>query len=170
MPDFDVVELEPPANPDVGEEAPDFTRPLVSREFWADRSLTSLLEDDERVVVVFTPMIGSFVCQYVWDELAERGWDERGVRIVGVTASTPYSISGFLEERDLPFEIVADPANGVAEKYGIAHDLDDMAGIAEPRLAFFTIDSDRRVEAAWVATEWPEFPDYDDLEAMLGLE
>ncbi|MFP8955564.1 redoxin domain-containing protein [Natrialbaceae archaeon A-CW3] len=170
MPDFDVIELEAPANPDVGETAPDFTRPLVTQEFWADRSLSSLLEDDERVVLVFTPMVGSFVCQYVWDELAERGWDKRKTRIVGVTASTPYSISGFLEERDLSFEIIADPANEIAETYGIAHDLDGMTGISEPRLAFFAIDSDRRVEAAWVATEWPEFPEYDHLEATLELE
>ena len=31
MPDFDVIELEAPANPDVGETAPDFTRPLVTQ-------------------------------------------------------------------------------------------------------------------------------------------
>jgi len=29
------------------------------------------------------------------------------------------------------------------------------------------LDDDLTVEYAWVATEWPDFPDYDDVEAQL---
>lgn len=165
MPDFDVVELGPTEHPQPGEEAPEFTRPLVTDEFWEDRSLA---EFDGRVVLVFTPMIGSFVAEYVWNELRDRGWDDYDVTVLGVSASTPYAHSRFLDEQELPFALFADPANGVAADYGIVHDLDGMAGITEPRLAFFAL-TDGRVEAAWVATEWPEFPDYDELEETLGL-
>ncbi|MFC4540741.1 redoxin domain-containing protein [Halosolutus amylolyticus] len=168
MPEFDVVDLGPADGPDPGDDAPDFTRPLVTDQFWQDRTLSDLTSEG-RTILVFTPMIGSFVGKYVYDELADRGWDERDERVVGVTASTPYGISRFLDENDAPFEIFADPANAVAESYGIAHDLDGMAGISEPRPAFVAIDADGTVEAAWVATEWPEFPDYDDLEAQLEL-
>jgi peroxiredoxin len=42
-----------------------------------------------------------------------------------------------------------------------------MAGISEPRPAAFVIDGDRTVEYAWVAREWPDFPDYDELEAAI---
>ncbi|WP_254766238.1 redoxin domain-containing protein [Salinilacihabitans rarus] len=168
MPEFDVVDLGPADAPEPGAEAPDFTRPLVTDEFWEDRSLAALT-DDGRTILVFTPMIGSFVGKYVWDELVERGWDDRDATVVGVTASTPYAVSQFLDENEYPVAIFADPANGVADAYGIAHDLDGMAGVAEPRLAFVAVDEERTVEDVWVATEWPEFPDYDDMEERLGL-
>ncbi|MDJ1432820.1 redoxin domain-containing protein [Halostagnicola sp. A-GB9-2] len=168
MPDFDVVELGPTDHPEAGDEAPDFTRPLVNDEFWEDRSLSELT-DEGRVILIFTPMIASYAAKYVWDELTERGWNEGDARIVGVSASTPYAHSSVIADNDYPFELFADPANGVAERYGIAHDLDGMAGVSEPRTAFFAIDSDGVVEASWVATEWPEFPEYDDLEEQLDL-
>lgn len=168
MPEFDVVELGATDHLEPGESAPEFTRPLVTAEFWEDRSLAELI--DGRTVLVFTPMVGSFVAKYVWDELAERGWLEREDRVVGVAASTPYGISRFLDENDLSAGIFADPANDVAAEYGIVHDLDGMTGIGESRLAFVALDADRTVESIWVAEEWPEFPDYDELEAELGLD
>ncbi|WP_254521740.1 redoxin domain-containing protein [Natrinema caseinilyticum] len=170
MLDFEVVELGPTDHPEPGDEAPEFTRPLVTAEFWEDRTLSDLVRDtDGRTILVFTPMTGSFLAKYVWDELADRNWDERSARIVGVTASTPYGIKRFLADNDYPFQFVSDPGNGVAAAYDVAHDLDGMTGISEPRIAFFALDSDRTVQSAWVATDWPEFPDYDDLESDLGL-
>jgi peroxiredoxin len=38
-----------------------------------------------------------------------------------------------------------------------------MNGIDEPRPAAFVIDTDRTVQYAWVAEEWPAFPPYDEL-------
>ncbi|AHG00675.1 peroxiredoxin [Halostagnicola larsenii XH-48] len=168
MPDFDVVELGPTDHPEAGDDAPEFTRPLVNDEFWEDRSLSDLTGED-RVILVFTPMIGSYAAKYIWDELTERGWHERDVRVVGVSASSPYEHSSVIGVNEYPFDLFADPANGVAEAYGIAHNLDGMAGVSEPRPAFFAIGTDGVVEASWVATEWPEFPEYDDLEETLGL-
>ncbi|WP_440766524.1 redoxin domain-containing protein [Natronorubrum sp. DTA7] len=170
MPDFEVVDLGPTDHLEPGDEAPDISRPLVTDEFWEDRRLSSLAGEGGRTIVVFTPMIGSFVAKYVWDELDERDWADRADRVVGVTASTPYGISQFLDENGLPVGIFADPANDIADAYGIAHELDGMDGISEPRLAFFALEPDLTVDAAWVATEWPEFPEYDDLEERLGLE
>jgi glutaredoxin-dependent peroxiredoxin len=167
MVDFDVVDLGPAEHVEAGETAPGFTRPLVTDEFWEDRSLSELATG--RTILVFTPMIGSFVAKYVWDELDERGWLDGESRIVGVTASTPYEVSRFLDENGMRSEVFADPANGVAESYGLAHDLDGMSGISEPRLAFLALDADLTVEDVWVAREWPEFPDYDDLEDRFGF-
>ncbi|WP_265109395.1 redoxin domain-containing protein [Halosolutus halophilus] len=168
MPDFDVVDLGPADGLDPGDVAPDFTRPLVTDEFWQDRTLSDLASEG-RTILVFTPMVGSFLAKYVWDELDERGWDELDERVVGISAATPYGISRFLDENEYPFSLFSDPGNEVAKSYGIAHDLDGMTGISEPRPAFVALDADRTVEAAWVATEWPDFPDYDDLEERLGL-
>ncbi|WP_226007919.1 redoxin domain-containing protein [Natrinema salinisoli] len=171
MMDFEVVELGPTDHPEPGEEAPEFTRPLVTDEFWEDRTLSELVgESDGTTVLVFTPMTGSFLAKYIWDELTERNWDERAGRVVGVTASTPYGIKRFLGDNDYPFAFFADPSNRVAESYGIEHELDGMTGISEPRAAFFALDDAGTIEGAWVATNWPHFPDYDELETELGLE
>ncbi|QLK24535.1 peroxiredoxin family protein [Natrinema zhouii] len=171
MPDFEVVELGPADHPEPGEEAPEFTRPLVTDEFWEDRTLSDLVgEGDGRTILVFTPMTGSFVAKYVWDEIAERDWDERAGQVVGVTASTPYGVKRFLGDNDYPYTFFSDPGNEVAASYGIDHNLDGMTGVSEPRVAFFALDADRTVEGAWVATDWPDFPDYDALEDELGLE
>ena len=180
MPEFDVVDLGPTDHVAEGETAPDFTRPLVSDEFWEDRALSTL--DGERVVLVFTTMVGAFPAKYVMTELQDRGVgvDDEGevvdadgtdgldATVVAVSISSPYEISPFLDDQQLPYGVFSDPTNEVADTYGVVHDLDGMAGITEPRPAVFVLDADRTVEYAWVATEWPEMPDYDELEAALS--
>jgi peroxiredoxin len=42
-----------------------------------------------------------------------------------------------------------------------------MAGIEEPRPAVYVLDEERVVQYAWVAETWPDFPDYDAVEAAL---
>ncbi|PSQ36483.1 peroxiredoxin [Halobacteriales archaeon QS_9_70_65] len=164
--DFDVVELGPADAPPVGETAPDFTRPLVDDEYWEDVALSELT-DDGPVVLVFHTMDGDFPATYIWQAIRDRGWDDYDAEVVGLSVSTPYEHSRFLEEWDIAFRLFSDPQNGVAEAYGVVHDLDGMAGVAEPRPAVFVVDGDRTVREAWVSTEWPEFPPYDDLEAAI---
>ncbi len=165
--EFDVVELETAEHPEIGEKAPDFTRPLVSDEYWEDASLSELT-DSGPIVLVFHTMDGDFPATYIWKEIRDRGWDEHGAEIVGLSISTPYEHARFLEEWGLEsFRLFSDPQNGVAERYGISHDLDGMSGLAEPRPAVFVMDEDRTIQNGWVATEWPEFPPYDDIEAAI---
>ena len=160
---FDVVDLGSADHPEIGEQAPDFTRPLVNDEYWEDASLSDLT-DEGPVVLVFHTMDGDFPATYIWQEIDDRGWDEYA-QVVGLSISSPYEHSRFLEEWDLEdYRLFSDPSNEVAEAYGIAHDLDGMAGIAEPRPAVFVIDEDRAIQTGWVATDWPEFPPYDELE------
>ena len=166
MVEFDVVDLGPADHLEPGAQAPEFTRPLVTDEYWEDRSLSELAADGP-LLLVFTPMIGSFLAQYTWDELRDRGWDERETTVVGVSISTPYDLARFIHERDLPFAFVSDPTNEVAEAYGVVHDLDGMAGVTEPRVAAFLVDETPAVEAAWMTREWPAFLEYDDLESAL---
>lgn len=165
--DFDVVDLGSTDHPDAGDDAPDFTRPLVNDEFWEDVSLSELSETGP-VVLVFHPMDGDFPANYIWAEIRDRNWDELPVEVVGLSISSPYEHSRFLDEWNVTqFRLFSDPQNGVAERYGIVHDLDGMAGIEEPRPAVFVIDETRRIRYAWVATEWPEFPPYDDIEGAI---
>ncbi|PSP54705.1 peroxiredoxin [Halobacteriales archaeon QS_1_67_19] len=167
MPEFDVVELPEADHVEVGETAPDFTGPLVDDEYWEDAALSDLTEDGA-VLLVFYTMDGAFPATYIWNEIRDRAWDDdHDVTVVGLSISDPYAHKQLVEERGMDYRLFSDPQNRVAEQYGISHDLDGMAGVSEPRPAVFLLDEDRTVEYAWVAEEWPEFPDYDDIEAAL---
>ncbi len=164
---FDVVEFDPTDHVGEGDVAPDFERPLVNHEEWADATLAEVCADGG-AVLVFHPMDGDFPATYVWQEIRDRGWvDDLAPRVVGLSISTPYEHAAFLREwRGFErFELFADPANGVAELFGIVHDLDGMAGVAEPRPAVYVLEPDRTVAYAWVAEAWPAFPPYDEIEA-----
>jgi len=166
--EFDVVDLPPTDHVAEGEEAPDFTRPLVNDEYWEDASLSELAAEGP-VVVVFHPMDGDFPATYIWQELEERRWDdEYDVRVVGLSISSPYEHSRFIDDRGGDHELFSDPANGVAERYGIVNDLDGMAGVEEPRPAVYVVDEEMTVQYAWVADQWPAFPDYEDVEDALA--
>jgi peroxiredoxin len=164
--DFDVVDMGPADHVAEGEQAPDFERPLVTAEYWEDRRLSELTAEGP-VVLVFYTMDGAFPATYIWNELRDRGFDEFDARTVGISISTPYEHKRLIEDREMAFDLFSDPTNEVAEQFGIVNDLDGMAGIEEPRPAAFVIDEERIVQYAWVAREWPDFPDYDELEAAV---
>ena len=164
---FEVVDLPPTDHPEVGDQAPDFERPLVGPEYWEDTALSDLTAEGP-VALFFHPMDGAFPATYVWNEIRGRGWTEReDVRVVGLSISTPYEHADLLESRNVDARLFSDPANGVAEEYGIAYDLDGMVGITEHRPAVFLVDEDQTVEYAWVASTWPDFPDYDEVAAAI---
>lgn len=166
---FDVVHLGPADHPQAGERAPDFTRPLVTDEYWEDVALADLAaQGAEPTVLVFHPMAGSFPATYAWQEITARDW-AADATVVGLSIASPYAHKRLIGGRDLgeDYALFSDPGNGVAERYGISHDLDGMAGISEPRPAAFVLGGDRTIEYAWVAREWPAFPDYDEIEAAI---
>lgn len=166
--DFDVVSLPATDHPEVGDTAPDFSRPLVNREFWKDVTLATLA-DDQPVLLVFHPMDWSPTAINLWSELQDRGWAEAfDVSVVGVSISTPYDHKRFLNEQDLNCELFSDPTNEVAEAYDITHDLSGMDGISEPRPAVFLLDTNRTVKYVWVTEKWPNYPEYDAIEEVLA--
>ncbi|MFC4450592.1 redoxin domain-containing protein [Halorussus aquaticus] len=184
MPDFDVVSLPDTDHVAEGDTAPDFTRPLVNDEYWEDAALSDLT-DEGPVLLVFFTMDGAFPATYMWNEIRDRAWgseaqraseeasgetaneEDRDLTVVGLSISDPYAHKQLVEERGVEYRLFSDPQNGVAEEYGIVNDLDGMAGVSEPRPAVFLLDGDRTVEYAWVAEEWPDFPDYDEVEAAI---
>ena len=165
MVDFEVVSLPETDHVDVGEVAPDFTRPLVTGEYWEDVSLADLTEEGP-VCLVFYPMDGAFPATYIWNEIRDRAWGD-SLTVVGVSISTPYEHKTFIHERGMDYRLFSDPADGVAREYGIPNPLDGMTGVEEPRPAVFLLDDDRTVTYAWVASEWPDFPDYDAVEEAI---
>ncbi|SDJ41556.1 Peroxiredoxin [Halovenus aranensis] len=170
--DFDVVDLPATDHPTVGEEAPDFTRPLVNEEYWEDTSLSALL-DSGPVLLVFHSMDGAFPATYLWNELRDRRFDDYELTVVGLSISSPYEHKSFIDEQgieDTGFRLFSDPSNEVARSYDIEYSLDGMEGISEPRPAVFLIDAGGTIGYTWVAEEWPAFPDYDDLEDAVETE
>lgn len=150
-----------------GDTAPAFTRPLVNDEYWSDASLSELTAADDAVVLVFYPMNGGGKSIYTWTEIQDRAWHEYAT-VVGVNIGTPFDHKRFLRDRGMTnYALFSDPTNQVAEMYGVVHELDGMIGVTEPRPAMFVIDNDRTVEYAWVASEWPENPPYDDVETAV---
>jgi peroxiredoxin len=170
MVDFDVVDLPETDYVAEGDTAPDFTRPLVNEEYWEDAALSDLTAEGP-VLLVFHTMDGAFPSTYIWNEVRDRAWDDdRDLAIVGLSISSPYEHKTLIEEREMDYRLFSDPANDVAEQYDIVNDLDGMAGISEPRPAVYLLDEGRTIEYAWVASEWPDFPDYDEVEdAISGL-
>ena len=166
MPDFDVVDLPAAESPEVGETAPDFTRPLVDDELWEDVALSDLYADGP-LLLVFHPMDGAFPATYIWNEVRDRGWEDR-IEVVGCSVSSPYEHKTFIEERGIDSRLFSDPSAAVAELYGIDHSLDGMEGVTEPRPAVFLVDAEGTIQYAWVADEWPAFPNYDEVEAAIA--
>ncbi|MFB6084822.1 MAG: redoxin domain-containing protein [Halorientalis sp.] len=168
--DFEVVDLPPADHPAEGEQAPDFERPLVDDEYWEDRALSELTAEGP-VLLLFHTMNGAFPTTYMWNEVRDREWGQGDdLTVVGLSISTPYEHKTTIAERgieDTDYRLFSDPQNGVAEQYGVSHDLDGMAGVSEPRPAAFLLDSERVIQYAWVADTWPQFPDYDEIEAAI---
>ena len=167
-----VVEFDLPAfpasDPPVeGDRAPDFTRPLVRKEYWDDVAFSEFAADAGAALLVFYPLNWGGKSMYWWKEIEKRGWGGDGVGVVGVGISQPFDHQRFIESRDLPYPLYSDPGNGVAQRYDVVHDLGGMAGIAEPRPSVFLVDENLTVEYVWVADVWPESPPYDAIEAEL---
>ncbi len=158
MVDFDVVELPAIDHLDVGETAPDFTRPLVGAEYWEDRALSEVINGP--TLLAFHPMDGAFQTTYLYNEIDDRDWVD-GVDVLGVSISSPYEHRDLLADRGAGVRVFSDPSAEVIREYGVDHDIDGMAGITESRPGLFLLDADLTVRYAWVATEHPEFPDYD---------
>jgi peroxiredoxin len=165
MVDFEVTDLPETDHVAAGDEAPDFIRPLVGAEYWEDAALSDLTAEGP-LLLVFHPMDGSFPATYVWNELRNREIPEQ-VATAGCSISTPYEHRDLLSKRGVDVRLFSDPNAGVAAAYGVEHDLDGMAGVTEHRLATYLIDGDRTVQYAWVASQQPDFPDYDALAAAV---
>jgi peroxiredoxin len=164
--EFEITDLPASDHPEVGEVAPDFTRPLVGPEYWEDASLSDVAAEGP-TLLVFHPMDGAFPTTYIYNAVDDHGFAEE-IQVVGVSVSTPYEHKDLLEARGEDVRLFSDPDAGVAAAYDVANDLDGMAGVTEHRPAVFVLDTDRTVQYAWVADEWPAFPDYEEVAAAVA--
>lgn len=170
MSDFDVINLPPSSHPEASDQAPDFTRPLVTGEFWEDVTLSALVEDGP-VVLVFYPMDGTGKAKYTWTEIRDRGWGigDDTPTVVGLSISTPYEHEALIDRHELPYGLFSDPGNEIARRYDVTHDHDGMAGLVGARPAVFVIDESLTVQYAWATDQWPDLPPFDAVEEAIEL-
>jgi peroxiredoxin len=127
---------QPPAAPDPGAPAPDFTLPDSSNQPVSLRDYRG-----RPVVLVFYPADFSPVCG---DQLALYNeilplFDEHEAQILAVSVDNVWSHRAFSDQRGLRFPLLSDfqPKGAVARRYGVC---DGQRGVA--RRALFLVDGE----------------------------
>jgi peroxiredoxin len=149
---------------EVGEKAPDFTLPADS---WENTVSLESVRREGPVVLFFYPGDWSSVCTDQMSQLqAEmRRFEEKGVKVLAISADSPWSHRAFAEERGIRFPLLSDFNKDVISDYGVRHE----AGFAER--AYFVIDRDGVVRARQIEATPKDQPEVDavlqDLEKIL---
>lgn len=143
---------------DVGDKAPGFTLPA---DAW-DKKVS--LEDVTRegpVALFFYPGDWSSTCTDQMSKLQAQmsKFEERGARMLAVSADSPWSHRAFAEDRGIEFPLLSDFDKQVIEDYGVKH----AAGF--PERAYFIIDRDGVIRAKKVEDSPSDQP---EVEAVLA--
>ena len=130
---------------DAGSPAPDFK---LRDQDGADVSLGDL--KGQTVVLVFYPLDFSPVCTdqlSIYQELVQ-DFDQRGVKLYGVSVDSPFAHKAFQERLNLTIPLLADfePKGAVARAYGVYRDQD---GTAER--ALFVLDTGGVIRWSYVS-------------------
>ena len=145
-----------------GEQAPDFTAPLVDDET-GEFTLSKRLEEKAPVVLAFFPGPFTEVCTNEMVAFRDRldAFEEVGATVYGVHTDTPASLGAFREEYDLGFGLISDTAEEIVEAYGVRRDFEEFALYGVPDRAVFVVDGDGEVTYAWVANDPANEPAYE---------
>ena len=149
---------------EVGDRAPNFTLPSKS---W-DESVA--LEDYTRegpVVLFFYPGDWSSVCTDQMGHLQEQidRFEEKGAKVLAISADTPWSHRAFAEDRGIEFPLLSDFDRGVIRAYGVEHE------VGFPERAYFAVDGQGVIRAKKVESTPKDQPEIEkvlrDLEKAL---
>ena len=142
---------------EVGDKAPEFSLPT---DAWDNEVSLAVARREGPVVLFFYPGDWSRVCT---DQMAQvqkeiGRFQEKGAKVLGISADSPWSHRAWAEERGIGFPLLADFNKEVIEQYGVRNE----AGFAER--SYFVIDRDGVVRAKRVE-ESPR--DQPEVEAVL---
>lgn len=135
--------------PQVGEMAPEFTAEVVGAGYGEGEMLSLSALRGGKVLLFFyprdlTPGCTTQACALRdgWDDLAGR------VTVLGVSVDDAASHRKFIEKKDLPFGLLADPEKRIVEAYGVWVEK-SMYGrrFLGTERSSFLIDEDGRIEA-----------------------
>jgi len=147
----------------VGEDAPDFTVPLVDDDI-APFTLSEHLAEAP-VVLAFVPGaftdVGPTEMGHIQDDLA--AFDDVGATVYGVSVDTPFSLEEFREQEGLDFGLLSDHDKTVVAAYDLAIDFEDYGYYGLADRAVVVVDGDGVVRYRWVADDPGQLPDLDEV-------
>ena len=110
---------------EVGSKAPEFTLKDYNHQ---QVSLASFA-GESAVLLVFYPFAFSGICQGELCQLRDEFGDYEGVRVLGVSVDTPYSLKVWAEQQNYQFPLLSDfwPHGAVASAYGVFNEAAGMA-------------------------------------------
>jgi peroxiredoxin len=145
----------------VGDDAPDFSAPLVGAETEPFRF--SNRRGAGPVVFAFFPAALSTICTEemctLRDELS--AFSALNPRVFGISTDLPYALSRFRAEHDLGFDLVSDNDGAIINAYDIVDEWEHISLTEVAQRAVFVIDSEGTGRYAWRADDPGEEPDYD---------
>lgn len=149
---------------EVGDTAPQIEAPLANGDI--ERFSLSEATDDGPVVLAFFPGAFTSVCQSEMTTFRDRldTFSDIGVRVVGVSRDSPFSLNEFREQNDITFGLVSDLNGEIVDSYGVAMDFDDIGVRDIAKRAVFVVDESGTVTYAWVSDDPGVEPDYDEVE------
>jgi peroxiredoxin len=153
----------------VGDEAPDFTLPLVTPEGESDPVALSDLLEDGAVLLAFYTNDFSPDCITEWCSFRDYSWfaaDER-LKVVGISKSGVGTHRRFIDYLNLQFPLFSDGDLSVADAFGVSYRTFGL--VRRPRRSCFLIDTEGRIRYRWLA-EHPLDPtrDVPNLEEVHG--
>jgi len=141
----------------VGDRAPDFT--LTS--FNGEKVTLSEYRGKKNVVLAFFPFAFSGTCsaQMPSYEAELDRFNTYDTQVIGVSADARHALNAWAKQYQMTFPLLSDfyPHAGVAQKYGVMHEL------GMPERALFVIDKEGKIR--WIHVHRPigEAPDNEEL-------
>jgi peroxiredoxin len=128
---------------EVGSKAPEFTL----KDYNNEKVSLSSVYAEKPVLLVFYPFAFSGICTGELCQLRDDISSFEGVRVLGVSVDTPYSLKVWAEQEGYQFPLLSDfwPHGAVAQEYGV---FNDKAGMANR--GTFLIDGEGMVRFAEV--------------------
>ena len=148
----------------VGDQAPDFTAPLVGDDDTVATTLSDHLGSGP-VVLAFFPAAFSSTCTAelctFCDDLAQ--FEGVGATVFGVSTDTAYALERFRAAEGLTFDLLGDNDGSIIAAYDIVDDESfagkGMTGVATRSV--FVIDSAGTIQYVWIADNPGQEPDYE---------
>jgi len=144
----------------VGEDAPQFSAPLVRPDGSDDDVALEELLSDSAVLLCFYTNDFSPDCVSEWCEFRDFGWFSANddVRVVGVSKSRVRTHHEFIKRLDLNFPLYSDTDLDIAAAYGVRYRAFRL--FPRARRSCFLIDTDGVVRYKWIS-EHPLDPSRD---------
>lgn len=135
----------------VGDDAPEFSAPLVTANGEvSERELSSLLSDGP-VLLSFYPNDFTPDCIEEWCSFRDYDWFASGgeVQVVGVSKSRPATHRRFIDYLGIQFPLYTDSDLDVASEYGVKYRV--FKTVHRAKRSCFLIDQSGVVRYAWVS-------------------